>query len=453
MEDSIAGNPQNFKPQTNDNPNGDGPHVDLDATLRQLVDDAAVEAADLLSAGKVRALIAQIATYDGYAKQAGLDALRALYSHLDADAREAIKPDLHKLFEQAKQVDSFLASCPRSPGENRFEPYNLAQLMLRPAKEWYIDQLFGPGDIGTIFGPPGCGKTFIVIDLIFAACLGRLFARRFDVARPLNIVYCAGEGLSGLPARFAAAAQHYGVTDDLPLPNFTFFELVPQLFDKSSPYSITQFVTEYKARIANGQAQPLDLLIIDTQHAATVGARENDSMDMGEVTEAAKQAIRELGGAVMLIHHTNKAGTGERGSSSLRAAMDFMIELKPTAGKYAMNCYKVKHSAAWKPQTFDLVAMGDSVRVWWDEPSEVDGDGRKSETARELLQLLGSVDGRKLTSKQISDATGSKPQTVNKVIARLEKDKLLERSQNERGTWCFTITQEGEDVLRSGKPI
>lgn len=47
-------------------------------------------------------------------------------------------------------------------------------------------------------------------------------------AQPRRIAYCAGEGVSGLPARFGAAAEPYQAFD---LPGFTFFKTIPQLFE------------------------------------------------------------------------------------------------------------------------------------------------------------------------------------------------------------------------------
>ena len=279
---------------------------------------------------------------------------------------------------------------PEPKPAQRFQPLSLCDLLSMPPKEWLIEQLIGAGDIGMIYGAPGSAKTFATVDLLFAACLGRQFAGRFDVARPLNVAYCAGEGVSGLPARFAAAAEHYGVDE---LPTFTFFAVTPSLFCESQATlqaeSIQQFIIEWQERQADGQAQPLDILVIDTLHSATAGADENSAKDMGTVLSLCKLATKLLGCAVVLVHHSNKAGTGERGSSAMRGAMDTMIECRAVAGKFAMSCEKLKDGEKWKDQTFDLVAMGESVRVWWDEPSDAtEGDKRKSETAREILELL-----------------------------------------------------------------
>jgi hypothetical protein len=340
---------------------------------------------------------------DRQAQQAGLDALRMLLANCPALEREAIAPTLQNLFSCHDDLVRFLASCPPPLNSPCFQPFSLPQLLNRLAKLWFFDQVIGPGDIGMAFGPPGSAKTFGVIDMIFAGCLGRRWAMRFDVVQPLNIAYCAGEGLGGLPARFVAAAQHHEVDN---LPGFTFFELTPQLFAEDSIESIAHFVAEWRERQATGAAQPLDILVIDTMHSATVGANENSAQDMGKVLLAAKHAIRELRCAVLLVHHSNKAGTGERGSSAMRGAMDVLIEFKPATGKYVMSCEKLKDAAAWKPQTFALVEIGDSARVWWDEPQDDQASNKQDKDVDAILAVLRNSEGTRYQASHIAEAIG-----------------------------------------------
>lgn len=340
----------------------------------------------------------------------------------------------------------------RSPpelNEHKFTPLTLAELLAMPPKVWLIDQLIGAGDIAMIYGAPGSGKTFVVVDMIFPACLGQQFAMRFNATRPLNLAYCAGEGVSGLPSRFAAAAQFYGCET---LDNFTFYAVTPSLFyddrEKDEIESIERFILEWRERQDRGEARPLDILIIDTLHSATAGADENSAKDMGIVLGLCKKATRVLGCAVVLVHHSNKAGTGERGSSAMRGAMDCMIEVKQVAGKYGIECAKLKDGERWKEQTFDLVEIGESVRVWWDEPATVvQEDKRKSETAKDILEVLALKLDRSLTSRQIAEAIGQSQQAVNRVLARLGKELLTQRDENNRGASIYSITKAGLDTL------
>ncbi|CAN5490423.1 hypothetical protein BH10CHL1_BH10CHL1_01630 [soil metagenome] len=312
---------------------------------------------------------------------------------------------------------NFLEACQILPPPPKFKPLSLQDLLRMPPKEWLIAQVLGAGDIGMIYGAPGCGKTFVIIDMIFSACLGQQFARRFDVQRPLNVAYAAGEGISGLPARFAAAAKHYDIyaktlSEDYQT-NFTFFAATPQLYiEESAQYaeSITQFVYEWKQRQAEGQAKPLDILIIDTLHSATAGADENSAQHMGIVLKLAKNAAQELGCAVLLVHHTNKNGTAERGSSALRGAMDCMIEIhriSETGIKAVMTCAKLKDGEQWQEQTLDLVECEESVRVWWDEPSSSDNRSKKQNNDVEaIVTLLKAGPGKRYTANSIAEAIG-----------------------------------------------
>lgn len=421
--------------------------ADQQALLEQtkaLLADAKVEPADVLSVKKVAALLPLVASYEGIALQAALSSLQVLIGYLPAKEREDLYPSFveHKLFVRHNDWEKYLAGCAPPPGEPRFKPLSLAELLQLPPKVWLVDQFLGAGDLAMLYGPPGSGKTFVVIDLLFAACLGQQFAMRFDVLRPLTVAYCAGEGVSGLPARFAAAAERWGVSN---LPNLTVFDAAPQLFDESSADAIGRFVGEWEERQAAGQVKALDLLVIDTMHSATVGADENSAQDMGKVLGLAKNAIKRLGCTVLMLHHSNKAGTAERGSSALKGAMDAQIEVKPVASKYVMHCEKLKDGEQWKDQTFDLVAMCDSVRVWWDEPGG-EMQGSKGKQAERLLSELQSRPGKKFTAKQLAEAVGASQNATSNALARLVEKGEIKRSlkhedlePSSRNPWVFFL--------------
>jgi DNA-binding transcriptional ArsR family regulator len=435
---------------------------EVKATQTDQTNDLRQKRVDLFTAAMVGLSTAMnLATDDQ--KQKLLKAMFPISKELQLSEAETDKvKDTLKSFQwNPLTVDGFFDAANKQSAPV-FNPMSMAGLIAMPPKLWLIHNIIGAGDLAMIYGSPGCGKTFVVIDMIFSACLGGQFARRFDVAGsldatgPLNVAYCSGEGNGGLPVRFAAAAQHYGVTD---VPNFTFFAITPQLYESEDVIhidSIITFVNEWKARQDAGQAQPLHILFIDTLHSATVGADENSAKDMGVVLNSAKYATQKLGCAVVLVHHTNKGGTAERGSSAMRGAMDAMIEVRrisETGSKAVIHCAKLKDGEEWKDQTFDLSVMGDSVRVWWDEPSDAsEGDKRKSETAREILELLAEKPDRSLPTKKISSVIAKSEAAVNRVLARLVKDKYVKRDEDKRSTAIYGVTDEGIKVLnQSGK--
>lgn len=323
-----------------------------------------------------------------------------------------------------------------------FQRLSLAQVTAMPTKPWLVDQIIGPGDLGMIFGAPGSGKTFVALDLAFSACLGKDFAGRFEVSRPLTVAYAAGEGGSGLAQRFQAAAEYYGVIDS-DLPNLHIFTTVPQLYDSKDPCNAAQFVIEYAEAQAADEVAPLDLLILDTLHSVTSGADENSAQHMGEVLRQAKRISDSLGCAIILVHHSNKAGTGERGSSALRGAMDTMIEVKEVGNGRVMTCEKLKDGEQWKPQTFDLIAKADSVRVDWGQVGESSNSkSKRAENSETLRAFLMSNPGRGFAAKHLAGLIAGSESDVHKAMKPLV----------DGGGFSAKVADEGKSPGR-GNPI
>ena len=388
------------------------------------VQDKAAETSRITAqriAAAIDALAPVIEDLDYQHKVTMLESFRDLIADIPADERGPIEAPVLKVVKTGQAADEFWSKIPVAVVGAKFKPYTLHDLLLRPQKVWLIENVIGAGDLVMLYGASGSGKTHIAIDLMFAAITGRLFARRFAVARRLNIAYAAGEGISGLAQRFAAVSDFYMSHDPLgDFSNFTFFDVVPQLYAGSDALyaeRITDFVTEWKDRQAKGEAQPLDILVIDTLHTATAGADENSAKDMGIVLNLAKRVTKELGCAVILVHHTGKSGESERGSSALRGAMDTMIhisKLSDNGTKAVMRCAKSKDSEAWKDQTFDLVDHLDSVRVWWDEPadSEKPNSKQKGDIDAIVSLLSSSKPGARYTAKSIAEGIGVSPSST-----------------------------------------
>lgn len=314
-----------------------------------------------------------------------------------------------------------------------FEPYSFSDLLSMPPKEWLIEQIFGVGDIGMIYGSPGCGKTFIVIDMIIALCAGRLWSNQFKVFRPLRVAYCAGEGISGLPARFLAAAQHHNI---FTLDNFTFYKTIPQLYEDNAINipSIKQFTYERQMQ-QKPKGHSLDVLVIDTLHTATTGADENSSQDIGKVLQECRLVATTLGCVVVLVHHTNKGGTSERGSSALRGAMDFVIEIKKQSesGTAFMSCSKLKDGEPWKDKAFTLCKNGDSgsVHVSWNVSSEVRQLGKTEQSKIKLIEHMERFKDQRFSCKALSAVIDQKENYTLKLLNHLVKEsKCIQELEN-----------------------
>lgn len=387
-------------------------------------------------------------------------------SDKDRKTHAYYKPLWDKTFDEKKDIDLRGADIAREEEDllqskaaaQIFKPHSFFDLLSMPPKKWLLNQIFGAGDLGMIYGAAGCGKTFIVIDMIIKLCTGTQWADRFDVERSLNVAYCAGEGISGLPSRFGAAAKHHGVTS---LCNFTFYKTIPQLYSETQSNfhgtdqeiaTIKQFCFEWKARQLSKESEALDVLIVDTLHTATVTADENSAKDMGKVLQACRSVADELGCAVILVHHNNKTGSAERGSSSLRGAMDFMLAIKRSSDietKAIMSCSKLKDGEQWQDQPFDLCAVEDcnSVCVAWGNPIDQKQPSRsKTMDKRTLREEMERHPNKRFICKVLAESIAQSDVYTRKLLNEMERAKECKRELadpskpvSSKNSWVYWI--------------
>jgi hypothetical protein len=111
------------------------------------------------------------------------------------------------------------------------------------------------------------------------------------------------------------------------------------------------------------------VIMIDTLSAASPGADENSSVDMGRILEALKRIRDECEGLVILVHHSGKdSSKGLRGHSSLLAALDAVIEVRREDDRRSWRLVKSKDGVDGEEYPFRLSVMelgtdedGDSI--------------------------------------------------------------------------------------------
>lgn len=197
----------------------------------------------------------------------------------------------------------------------KFASLTLHELLSLPPQEWLCDGLFPEKGLAVIYGAPGCGKTFLALDLAFCVARGggEWFGRQVKGG---SVVLVAGEGVQGLAGRCRAYCGERMNADAEPSADLHIVPHPPNLFAEEAG--------EFTAAIA-----PLapSMIIIDTLARSAVGCDENSARDMGQVIAAADSIGKKLECLVLLVHHSGKAG-GERGSSALRGAADSMFEIR-----------------------------------------------------------------------------------------------------------------------------
>lgn len=185
----------------------------------------------------------------------------------------------------------------------------LSQPPLRPL----IPEFLYMDTLSRMFGEPGCGKTFVSIDMAMSVALGRKWAGREVVRKPVIYVMAEGQAVNG--DRIRAYMKHYGVTAyDLD----GWFYAVPHEVMLTIPA-----MKEFLAAVA--EIKP-GLVVLDTKNAMMVGD-ENSATDFATMRRAMNEIKRAADGAcVLVIDHTGYGNTGRaRGSSAARGGMDTEI--------------------------------------------------------------------------------------------------------------------------------
>ncbi len=233
------------------------------------------------------------------------------------------------------------------------------------------------------------------------------------------------------------------------------------MYADNATATINHFCNEWKARQVAKEVAPLDVLIIDTLHTATVAADENSAQHMGKVLHSCRLAGNNLGCAVILVHHTNKGGSIERGSSALRGAMDFMIKIeKPSdTGTHAvMSCEKLKDGEQWKSQSFSLqcqVECKSAYVSWNDLGSLTQIKGAKASDKEKLKEEMKRYAGTRLTCNRLAESIAQSPDYTRKLLKELEQAKKCQRElrtpgndPSSRNPWVYWIdTIQENEVL------
>lgn len=322
----------------------------------------------------------------------------------------------------------------------KYELFSLEQLVKQPPRQWLVDQLFGVGDIGMVYGQPGCGKTFVVIDMIMSMCLGTKCCEYYDVPRPLRVLYFAGEGGGGLQLRFQAAAKHHG---DEQVKGLLICKTVPQLLDGKCADNL---IREVQDRAREGIPPP-DVIVIDTLHSAADGADENSSRDMGIVLSNVKKLVAEFECAAILVHHTNKGGTAERGSSALRGDTSFLLEVgsPPIPGQKSdgivslgrLSASKIKDAKDHYSLNFNLVESSaiDSLYVNWFEVKEGHLSGSEKERRDAIIQHMGVNQGKRFSREDIAGLLSIEPKHATNLLTQLYDKNECKKETKNNGEW------------------
>jgi len=215
-----------------------------------------------------------------------------------------------------------------------------------------IDGMIEDITTGIIFGETGSGKTFVALSLACSVVTGEPWAGH-NVNRQGPVIYFAGEGRQGIYRRVAAWEKLHGVA--IPAGNLFRPEGIVEFSSQGA-----KMVTEAVDLIADQHGTPA-MIVIDTMaRALPADSDENSNKDMRAFIKLIDNLRDRYSCVAVIVHHTgHRASERLRGSSSIKAAMDW--EYFVDRGKF--KCTKMKDAEEPPEISYKLESIGNSAVV------------------------------------------------------------------------------------------
>jgi AAA domain len=182
--------------------------------------------------------------------------------------------------------------------------------------DYLVKGLLPTGGLIVTWGPPKCGKSFWMFDLVMHIALDWKYRERR--VQQGAVVYLALEGSIGFRRRVEAFRRHYDVTE-------ADFYLITDRIDLIMDSK--RLIDEIREQLAPGV--PI-LVVIDTLNRSLAGSESKDE-DMARYVRAADAVREAFGCAVAIVHHCGVDDSRPRGHTSLTGAADAQIAVKRDA--------------------------------------------------------------------------------------------------------------------------
>jgi hypothetical protein len=218
-----------------------------------------------------------------------------------------------------------------------------------PRKDWLIHDFLGAGELSSIYGPPGSGKSVMAGDLAAHVAAGRFWlGRRVQQG---GVLYVAIERSALVKRRLAAFRAHHTV-DEIPLA------IVSGHADLRTSRESADEIIGLAQRLADIGEVPISLIVIDTVSRALAGGDENSPRDMGSLVGNLAHIQEHTGAHVSALHHIPADGTQRlRGHGSLLGACDTTIKVESFNDYRMASIDKVNDGPEGENVTFTLKSI------------------------------------------------------------------------------------------------
>lgn len=297
------------------------------------------------------------------------------------------------------------------PGPLRL--FSTTELIAMPPPEWLIEPLIPAGGLVVLYGPPGCGKSFVAIDIALAVATGTSWQ-----GRPTNsgeVLYVGAEGGAGISKRVNAWLYHYGIQ-----PSHVNMAWLMEAIQVEAASEAMDMLLD---RVMVEAGQTPTLIVLDTL-ARCFDGDENQQVDMGRFVAGVDRLRRECQATVVVVHHTRLDGERERGNTALRGGADAMIAASKRKGGFiALSCSKQKDAEEFEEITLRLKPI---ERYQSCVVNAVASDSHQSDMLG-ILERCGALSWDEFKSQ--AQVLGISKATFNRDLVRLKETcKIIKKN-------------------------
>lgn len=210
----------------------------------------------------------------------------------------------------------FIRGADHYQNSSGFRLYSLDELENLPDTEWLVEGAIPQNSFGVLWGPSDSFKTFVAIDLALCIATGNPWHGKPVQCGP--VVYGAAEDGYGVGKRMVGWRRTRGVDLATPLVHVHISGITLE--------------EDAAALIAACKDVAPVMVVIETLARTFGGKNENATQDMNSYVNVADTIRRETGATILIIHHTGRDESKERGNLALRAACDWIMHVKRDGG-------------------------------------------------------------------------------------------------------------------------
>lgn len=317
-------------------------------------------------------------------------------------------------------------------------------LISRPPAPWQIRGVLRESSVMLLYGRRGCYKSFLALDMAASLATGIPW-QGHPVLKGGLVIYVAGEGGGGMVQRCRAWTE---VRKVLPSAVNMRFITEPVICTATSEdmdvliyriqeaidYSPAGFIdplTGHEFAHPTAREWPV-LIIIDTLARCFIG-NENHPDAMGEFIQGVDRLKSEFNCSIIVVHHTGRDESRERGHTNLPGACDtiYRLDAEKNSSALTLTCEKMKDGR--EPDPVELIHRTvDVTRRKGDDPDEeltsvVIDLPPPTRTADDTLNALVCIGGE-ATWNDWWVSTGTPKTTFSRhLVGLMKKGKILKK--------------------------